>query len=512
MAAKVNCSICGKLTDPSLENCPHCGSPVEVGRVAPPPPPIDGSNDDQCPSCGAKVQDGDIVCVRCGVNLLTGHQVADKQPQVLTAPPRSKTPLLIGGLVIVVVGLVGALAFLLLQDPIHAARVKARDGDTLGAIDILRKHTDTAQDDVDAFAMLGRLYWQTSQYPDASTAFETASRLRPEDEDLAFMTVLATGKLPEATGAARQMAALKRMVEEHPGNAQAVKMLALAEGAAGDVASSSESLDTLEALSGGSEDVVAYRGIVRALSGDYDGARTSLDATLPTDSNAQLAKGYLASLEGATETATALLADAVAASGEGDKAAATRLGLLYMAEGNFDKALPLLRPVQGAQPSDSSRFFYALCLQTSGLGDEALMDFERLVSGGGPYAEESAVQMGILYTERDQLDRAEESLRKARKFGTSPRIYTLEGQIAALQGDLVSAQELYRKAIQEDNDYPAAHLEHGLAYVRRSALSEGLRELERYLQLADANVVGGRVNEVDLLVKQLQQALDRGQG
>ena len=42
MGAKINCSICGKLTDSSLENCPHCGSPTQVGRPpAPPTPELD---------------------------------------------------------------------------------------------------------------------------------------------------------------------------------------------------------------------------------------------------------------------------------------------------------------------------------------------------------------------------------------------------------------------------------------------------------------------------------------
>ena len=207
-----------------------------------------------------------------------------------------------------------------------------------------------------------------------------------------------------------------------------------------------------------------------------------------------------------------MLAEALNSAGGEDTEASARLGLLFMAQGDFDKALPLLRSAPGVQAPESTRFFYALCLQTSGLGDEALMEFDRLVSGGGTFARDAAIQMGIIYVERDQLEQAAESMRKARKFGTSPRLYTVEGQIAAFQGDPDRAQASFRKAIQEDATYPAAHLEHGLVYVRRGALSEGVRELERYLELADENVAGARVHEVALLVKQLQQALDRGRG
>ncbi len=515
MAAKVNCSICGKLTDPTLENCPHCGSPVDMGRVggsaAPVAPPVDvpDGGGDHCPSCKAPVQDGDIVCVRCGVNLLTGHQVAQKQDEFVPTQT-NRTPMLIGALVVAVVLLVAALGFVLLRDPVNNARQAARSGDLLGAINMLQKHTDSFEEDGDAFAMLGRLYWQTQQYPDASSAFETASRLNPGDEDLAFMAVLAAGKIPGPAGAGRQLSALKRMVENHPDNAQAQKMLALAQGAAGELAASEAALSTWAGLTNDPSDLETYRAVVNAMDGDYGAAATALSTGGTASDAARLAQGYLASLEGNTETATAVLAGAVADTN--DDVAAARLGLLYMAQGNFDKALPLLRPELGSPAADSARFFYALCLQTAGLEDDALLDFDRLVSGGGEFAEDAAVQMAIIYAERNQLERAEESIRKAKTFGTSARIYTVEGQVAALQGDLTVAQDFFRKAIQEENDYPAAHLEHGLAYVRRGALTEGVRELERYLELADGQVTGGRINEVGLLVKQLQQTLAQNQG
>jgi len=515
VTAKVNCSICGKLTDPSLENCPHCGSPVAVGqRVASPPvaapAPITGA--EQCPSCGAPVQDGDIVCVRCGVNLLTGHQVANKQHQESPAPPAGKGPYVLGAAAVILILIAGVLAFVVLRDPVHNARQKARSGDVIGAIGMLQKHTDNFPDSVEGFAALGRLYWQTQQYADASSAFETASRLRPSDEDLASMAVLAAGKIPGDAGRGRQLSALKRMAENHPGNAQTQKMLALAAGASGDYGASEEGLSSWASRSGNPEEAATYRGIVSALRGDYDAARRALESPAEPDSDTRLAQGYLASLSGDQARAAAALAEALAASPGDDAAAASRLGLLYMAQGSFDKALPLLRPAQVGVQSDSARFFYALCLETSGLGDDALMEYDRLVSGGGPFAEDSAVQMAILYAARGQLDRAEESIRKAKTFGTSPRLYTIEGQVAARQGDLARAQDSFRRAIQEDGDYPAAHLEQGLAYVRRGALSEGVKELEKYLLLADGTIRGGRVNEVDLLVKQLQQALDRGRG
>jgi hypothetical protein len=42
-------------------------------------------------------------------------------------------------------------------------------------------------------------------------------------------------------------------------------------------------------------------------------------------------------------------------------------------------------------------------------------------------------------------------------------------------------------------------------YVRRGVLTEGIRELELYMTLADPAIPGGRMNEVELLIKQLKQ-------
>ena len=512
MGAKINCSICGKLTDASLDSCPHCGSPVTVGRApAPPTPIVGGGRTDHCPSCGTVVQDGDIVCVRCGVSLLTGHKVInDKAESAPGAAGRSVPYGLLGAATLLLLAGAGIAAFFLLRDPVQQARKQAKSGDLLGAVSVLKKHADSAPKDGDAQEMLGKLYMQTQQYPDAASAFDSASRLSPDDEDLAFLAVIAAGKIEGETGTQRQIAALERLIEAHPDNAQAVKMLALAQGSAGNLDASKGQLGKLAAIGQAPDEVAKYQGIVDALGGDYPAAQSALAGASATDPGVRAAQGYLSSLEGDAFAAADALSAVVSGGQDPDVEAKSRLGLLYMAQGQFNQALPLLRPTEGGRPSDSARFFYALCLQTSGMGDEALMDFELLVSGGGKFAEDAAIQMAMIYLERDQIDQAAESTRKARKFGSSARLHTLEGTIAALQGAEADAQEQFRTAIRADAEYPAAHLEQGLMYVRRGVLAEGIRELELYLTLADPAIPGGRIAEVELLVKQLKQS--EGQG
>lgn len=507
MGAKINCSICGKLTDASLDNCPHCGSPVTVGRPpAPPTPIIGGGRTDHCPSCGTVVQDGDIVCVRCGVSLLTGHKVINDKEESSPGAVRRQIPLGLVAAVLVLLAAAGGVgAFILMRDPVSQAQKMARSGDKLGAVSVLKKYADSAPNDGDAFATLGKLYLDTQQYPDAASALETAARLAPDDEDLAFLAVIAAGKLEGEAGMQRQIAALEQLVKHHPDNAQAVKMLALAQGASGNLEPSKTTLGKLSAIGQSPAEVAKYQGIVDALSGDLPAARSALAGAGESDPGVRTALGYVSSLEGDSFAAADALSAVVTGGQDTDTEAKTRLGLLYMAQGQFAQALPLLRPADGGRPSDSARFFYALCLQTSGMADEALLDFEKLVTGGGKFAEDAAIQMAMVYLQRGQIDQAAEATRKARKFGSSARLHTLEGSIAALQGSESDAQEQFRTAIQADAEYPAAHLEQGLMYVRRGVLNEGIRELELYMTLADPAIPGGRINEVELLIKQLKQ-------
>jgi len=65
-----NCPYCGKLTDPNLDNCVHCGGFMKKQDAGKPMPKSEATSQ-TCPSCRALVREGDIICVACGTNLLT---------------------------------------------------------------------------------------------------------------------------------------------------------------------------------------------------------------------------------------------------------------------------------------------------------------------------------------------------------------------------------------------------------------------------------------------------------
>ncbi|MFO7975415.1 MAG: zinc ribbon domain-containing protein [Candidatus Hydrogenedentota bacterium] len=86
-SSMINCPYCGKLTDPRLDNCVHCGGFLR--KKAAPGQQRSAGEKETCPNCGALVQPGDIICVACGTNLLTGQRITEEQPAPAEAKKRA---------------------------------------------------------------------------------------------------------------------------------------------------------------------------------------------------------------------------------------------------------------------------------------------------------------------------------------------------------------------------------------------------------------------------------------
>ncbi|MBI3119107.1 MAG: tetratricopeptide repeat protein [Candidatus Hydrogenedentes bacterium] len=509
MPAMINCPYCGKLTDPKLENCPHCGGPMRT--KAPGPPKRAATAPHYCPNCGSAVQDGDIICVRCGTNLLTGQKIAEeRRPPAAAATPR-RWPWLIAAGVVAVAVIMGMLLFVLAQDPLTKARDLSAQGNVLEALNVLSDHVAKHADDAKAHKLLGSLYWQAGQFPNAAEAFGKASTLDPEDTEAAMYHVVALSKSSPAS-TSQQIETLRRVVEAEPNNVQARYLLGLAQGAAGQY---QQQVQTLEAVpaEGAETGHTAMVGVAHALDEDYANAEQTLTQAVqahPESGDAVAALGLVAYDEGNLAEATARLEEALQKGSSVDMLVRTRLGAIYMGEGKFDAALPLLETAKDARiAAPDAPFYYALCLEALGKNAEALIEFERIASGATDYADEAAAEMVALYLAQGVVDRAENALQNAQSGGqTSPKLLTLKGQIQASRGELVDAQQSFQQAIQMDASYPAAHLEQGLLYVQREVLPDGIRELERYLELVGDDPAATRRNEIELLVTQLKQTVE----
>ncbi|HQL93696.1 MAG TPA: tetratricopeptide repeat protein [Candidatus Hydrogenedentes bacterium] len=513
MAETTSCPFCGKEAPAGNRNCPHCGGPLKEGVVAP-------SSGKRCPTCRAEVQAGDIICVACGTNLLTGQRVAapggknEAKAGGVSFPVKAVLKWLFvgGGVTALAAGLVVGAAFLF-GDPLDKARSLAAAGNIPEALATAQKAVESRPNNRDARILLGKLLMQAGQPARAADAFEAALKLDVKDPAPGYLAVVAAAKTGGDEGLRRQISTLRELVRLHPGEQKAWRLLVTALGAAHEHKEQAAAI--FDAGSAGMATGISLGvlpGMARALARELPEAEKSLRelaAAAPDNGDAQAALGLVLSLQGQGEQA----AEALQASLDKNPSAPGRvrflLALHRLRDGAYEQALSLLRQARKDLPEDARiSFFFALALQQAGLNDEALVEFERVSSGSGPHAAEAAVQMAVLLLKMDNVDRAAAAMRRASELGlVSARMMTIQGLVHARQENPGEAENAYRRAIQAEPDYAAAHLELGLLQVGRNALAEGIAELERFLELRRASGSGENVNEIEVLVSQLKQTM-----
>lgn len=502
MATMMNCPYCGKLADPRLDACPHCGVPLRT-RAAAAPPRSAAVLGARCPKCNAPVRDGDIICTRCGVNLLTGQKIAPETAPIL-APSTGRNyarMALLGLLVVAGVAGIGAGVWYLLQDPVGEARRLGRAGRYLEGADILQRYLENHPDRFDAQLLMGKLYWHLGNFEKARDHFDRAARIQPQDPDAGMLAVIAASKTTGADARARWSEILDRVLQSDATNTEARYLLAALKGVAGD---RQGQIREFEQIAGDPRFAVEL-ATARALGGDPARAQQDL-ARAPQDADTFAANAVLLSLNGQKEQVLAKLQQAEGSSAP--EAVATRLGLELLRNGDAEQALRTFQTAQqnGAAAPEAA-YYYALCLQANGLDTEALQAFDRIVAAGGPYASEAAVQMALLFVQQGNLQQAREQLRKAAAgSGQSAKYYTVQGYIQMKEGAQNEAQQSFRMAIQNDPDYAPARLENGLLLVARGQLNDGVRDLEKFLSLTAGS--GNSVSrEIELMVNQLKQTI-----
>lgn len=470
--------------------CNACGVDLRKGPVG-------------CKQCPGNLKSGDIVCLKCGLNLLTGQRIAPGQGVVRERKP---FPWAAVGLVAAVLVLLGAAgggaAWLLLRDPVAEARRMAREGRALEAIGKLQEHLQAKADDHGARHFLGELQYQAQDFTSAVTTLDTVAAADPANEQAALLALAAAAKLPGDAGRGRQTAALRRLAENQPGNAEYRHWLGLALAAGGDHAGASEAFDAALAVDPGFRQARFHRGVARALRGDYDGAAEDLLAGQGAISETALAA--VDGLRGDEDRAGLRLA---ATAAEADAAARRRHGALLLARGEVEEALGLLRARPGETDTPASQYLQALALQAIGLDIEAMQLHQVVSESGGAVAGAAAAQLAELFLAQGDLTRANEYTRRAAAQQRGARVLTIEGRIRLAEGEAEQAGRLFREAIALEPGYAPAHLEHGLYQVSRNNLVEGVRALEQFLALSRADGDSPRLNEIEMLVSQLRQTV-----
>ncbi len=498
------------------------GAPQATGKQVPP------EHQQRCPSCNAEVQEGDIICVQCGTNLLTGQKIAQEQVQ---APVQrfdwSRLPLFVGIAVVVLV--LAVLAWLLpdlLTGPVERARDLIEEQRPLEAINVLEQHVEAAPEDVDAQALLGRIQWDREEFADAAAAFSAAARVDREAAEYTWRAILALRRQNAAGTLDAQADLLQRLVQQNPDDGRAWFALALVRAKQDDAGGELDALQRAAQHLSEAPEVQRQLGIALVRRGRYEEAVSALEQAQALSDDAApattAARAVVASMDGDHEQAAALF-ESAAEEGAGLGAmTARRLGLAQIEQGAFEQAERRLRAGQEMRKENAPAMFYhALALHGLGQEEEAINRYAQVAELSVPQSIDAAIELAKLHLKRGDVSRARDRLDQAKSMWTNDKsqrserarqqitaiLATAEGRLLSAEDQEDDALEAFQQAAQADPTYPPAALERGLYYIRNGALRQGVNELQRYVDLAGERTDAGRVNEIQVLIRQLEQTL-----
>jgi tetratricopeptide (TPR) repeat protein len=508
----INCPYCGKLTDPQLDGCVHCGGLLKKqappGRTKRP-----GQTSQTCPNCGALVREGDIICVACGTNLLTGQKITEERKAAKKASA-NRLPYVIAAVLVAAIAIFAAVAIAyILQDPVARAQRLSAAGRTTEAIGILEARVGKAPDDARALFELGKSYFRAKDYDRAADAFEKTSRLDTANREAALLGVASYGQAPSTASRDNQIEILERLVESSPDDPDALYLLGLARGASKDYAGLVAAAEQSLARDMTNTDHARILGVGYALQDNLTGAEREIGgavANQPGDADALAALGIVASLKNDAAGAATRLQEAINAGTSIAPEVRTRLALLYVNEGKYREALEHLDQALAGQPGNSTaKYFRAVCLENLRMTQQAQADYESLIAEAGPFQAKAAVQSARIDLALQNADRALSTLNRVttQQSGLDGAGFeTVRGRALWRIADVSGASDAFRKAIQSDPDYAPAHLEMGLLQIEQGNLSEGIRELDRYLSLVDASDPESGADKIQSLIEQLRQS------
>ncbi len=456
------------------------------------------------------VQEGDIICVACDTNLLTGQKIVEEPAR--RRGLRIPVGWLVGGLVAaVLVIIVGVLwIYAATRDPLSQAQRLAAAGDTLEAQSVLEPYVQRVPDDAAAVLLLAKLQWQNGQFAKAADSFARASNLNPNDADAAVWAAVATARR-DPSASDRLLELLERATRLESDNPGLWYALALARGAGGDIQGEIDALNKVVDLRPTDDSAHWSLGVAHALQGDLARARTEFltVADGPRQADALAGLGFVAAIENQPRQAQRQLNEALEAGRVNVVAEAyLALGKLLMQQGNLQEAQIQFENALSAEPGNRlARYLRGLAMHARGRFQDALSDFEQLMQSPGPYQAEAAVQAADIQLAMNSPDRARRALDRASRAGaTSAAYHTVRGRLATVEGDQGGAMQAFNSAVRADPRYAAAYLERGLLSIRREALERGLSDLDRYLDLVGPGSKSARVDDVRALVEQLRQA------
>lgn len=512
LASTVNCPYCGKLTDPSLDACPHCGGYIKKKALK-----ASKKNKVQCPSCKGSVDEGDIICVACGTNLLTGQSITDA--------PRSSESSLVDSidweiilkrvLVVCAVVLICFGLYALTNNPVKRAQKLVAKGQYPEAQEILTKCVLKDPENEAAHVELGKLQRRAALYTDAADSFKRALNLNLNNSDAGLLAVLALQESKSPSILSQQIALLELVTEHAENNAQAWYLLGMAYGARGsdgDTAAQISALEQVIVLSPDMESAELGLGIAEMLQGNYTGAEKHLMrvSSPKYQGDVQASLGYIAEYEGNITKSRDYFQEALSSEGINIAIEAQiQLAKVMIQFNDFRPAENHLRELLIVDPSNQlGLYLLGLTIHSQGRTYEALEVYQSLVTANMGYEGIASVQLANIYLLLNDIEGAQRSINVARRAKVNtPAYFTVQGRVYMADDSPAQAHDAYNTAIKMDPEYAPAYMERGLFYVSQSNIEPGVKDLNNYLELIGSDTLGTKARDIRMLTDKLQSTL-----
>ena len=157
------------------------------------------------------------------------------------------------------------------------------------------------------------------------------------------------------------------------------------------------------------------------------------------------------------------------------------LGLAYLKQDDYTRALPYFRRLHTLSPSDAqAATLYATCLVYGGHEKDALEILNTLTQGKGDPA--ALYLLGVAYTRAGQKTAGEEAFaRMLSSQDTKAQANFLLGKAYYDSDRFEEAEQAFKEVLAADPEYPGAHRELGKVYLSLRRNSDAETELQAAL-------------------------------
>jgi len=475
------CPHCDKAIGEVTGTCPHCGGVLEPASPATDAAPSAVSDEGKCPHCGAELKPGDIICVQCGTNLLTGGRVVTKKR---AKRARGGRGVLVAALIaVIVLAGVGVAVWYYRHDYATEARRLFLDNQLTEAADSYEKALRRNEHDPRLNFESGLVALELGDYQKAAERFARVIEVDPANtraQMLLGVTYALSGNLIS------ELTALERAVTDSP-NAQTHFVLGLAYTIAERRKEGLEQLRSAVSLEPNNSEYRRLLGAAYVGLGMYAEAIELLETALaqePRNPETQLLAGISYTAQGDTENAVTLLAAAAEARTAYEASVRYYLGVAYALSGQYGEAVRELKESLRLQPDNpTAHLALGLTYSIEGRSQEALYEFDKIGDTMSFEAASSSAEGGRILIDQGEIGRAEQRIRKA--LEADPDNYMAHvamGYLYSKQGNNAEAVREYREAIRLNPEGAAAHLFLAVHYANEKDFGEAARELEKYAE------------------------------